>query len=397
MKKIASHYELIYLFLSLFLLITSTAFSDPNDQADKSSTKSEPIQSFQNKLSINSNNAKNSTLSHNGSISGTAYNAQTGESISLLNVTLNDANFRTYANSRTNNSGEYQFSDLPAGTYYLMSNGYILYQGSTYLLEYYDNADENSVTPIIVGNPYDRTGIDLSMDMGGTISGYVYQSDGITPISNIMVYVRPNNTFVRTNSSGYYAHGGLLTGDYYVYTPGNETFNGEFYDNVSIEAEATLVSVTAPNTVSNINFLLEEEKGYISGTIYDATSLDPVQDKTIEIKGTINTYVVTTNSDGIYISPPLNVGEYKIYSPSEFDYQFEYYENVYTINSATSVYVDPPNTVTVDMTIFNPVVSSISGTAYDAQTGEPISQLQVRLVESISDDISVTYTNQLGE
>jgi len=82
-----------------------------------------------------------------------------------------------------------------------------------------------------------------------------------------------------TNSSGQYICQGLETGDYYVeadgYVNNQRIYVRKYYDNVSDQSSATPVTVTAPDTITGIDFTLEQG-GAISGTVYESDGTTPI-------------------------------------------------------------------------------------------------------------------------
>ncbi|UCB43006.1 MAG: amidohydrolase family protein [Dehalococcoidales bacterium] len=123
---------------------------------------------------------------------------------------------------------------------------------------------------------YSVAGLDPS-NIGGSISGCVYQSDGSTPIGGATVVAYDNTLLVIgtrvlrgravTDDQGYYMIDGLPTGKYSVRARASEGgYAGEWYWNTDDEGERMRVSVTAPTDTPDVDFTLDVG-GTISGQV----------------------------------------------------------------------------------------------------------------------------------
>jgi len=116
----------------------------------------------------------------------------------------------------------------PDGRYALngVMPGYLRVQasGGGYLTEFYDNAyDPNWATAVWAAQGQPTAGIDFSMGTAGSISGTIYQSDGVTPLPFACVgaYMHPcGNRYAgaHADANGNYTIPALPPGDYYVET-----------------------------------------------------------------------------------------------------------------------------------------------------------------------------------
>jgi len=132
--------------------------------------------------------------------------------------------------------------------------------GHPLVLEFYNSTDDPAAALPVTPN---ATGIDFSLDGGGTISGTVFQTDGSTPIPRIIVLAEDTTTGVvlglgPTERDGTYRTTGLPAGDYRVFAKDSlgRRFAQEYYNNVPDAASATAVTVVVPGDTPNIDFTL---------------------------------------------------------------------------------------------------------------------------------------------
>jgi hypothetical protein len=154
---------------------------------------------------------------------------------------------------------------LRTGTYYLSTGSSAI--GNSYIDEWYDNSyDFEHATPVDVNSPEETSGIDFYLSKAGSISGQIQDING-NPISDASIYAFsndfPGNGAV-SGEDGSYKIEGLQSGDYFVQVTVSG-YNSEYYDNVTDQADATLVTVNAPDETIGIDFILTEGLGvYIS-------------------------------------------------------------------------------------------------------------------------------------
>ena len=103
--------------------------------------------------------------------------------------------------------------------------------------------------------------IDFSLELGGSISGTVYEADGVTPIGDADVWADSYDCCgggegTRTAPDGTFTITGLAPGDYRVGAEA-EGYTPEFYDDTTEEDLAARVSVSAGQATPDIDFSLE--------------------------------------------------------------------------------------------------------------------------------------------
>ncbi|UCE17672.1 MAG: T9SS type A sorting domain-containing protein [Gemmatimonadota bacterium] len=203
-----------------------------------------------------------------GGISGHVYERDGVTPVANTEIDVLDEDFFYYSYACTDSTGRYTAHALPSGIYYVEATGWdCLTWERLYLSQYYDDTPywENA-TPVSVEAPDTTFGIDFRLGTGGSLSGYVYESDGVTPVANTFVTVfsvsGERNSETCTNSSGKYVLSVLPPGSYYVGAPGwdcesgDPIYEGQFYFEASHWGEATLVSVQESDTTFGIDFEL---------------------------------------------------------------------------------------------------------------------------------------------
>ena len=120
-----------------------------------------------------------------GSISGNVSQAN-GNPILSATVEIIRQDENGFWSVSTESDGSYAASDLPMGYYKVRAFKL------GYAREYYDNVYYNSEATIIqLGASGDVTGVDFNLDLGGSISGMVYDDETEAPIGNAQVWVSP--------------------------------------------------------------------------------------------------------------------------------------------------------------------------------------------------------------
>lgn len=242
-----------------------------------------------------------------------------------------------------------------------------------YIDEWYDNKyNESSADIITVAFPDTIKNIDFELELGGCISGYVTSAEG--PLTDVEISIRDAVTRDRisysyTDSTGYYIAKGLSTGSYKLETWNWETgYVDEWYDNKLSFESATPVSVTVPDTTTNINFELEIG-GCISG--YVTSAKGPLSDVSIDVCDAITKDKWFgeggwTDSTGYYIVTALPTGNYKVKTHNDSGYVDLYWNNKLDWNSADVVNVTLPDTVNnINFSLY--VGGKIKGSVYSAK------------------------------
>ena len=163
---------------------------------------------------------------------------------------------------------------------------------------------------------------------GGSISGRVYESDGIIPIAGADVwaaadvwtaglddeYMHPADWLhAITQADGSYTIHGLESSHYRVKAIAKD-HAWEFYQEKQTYWDADLVAVTAPMDTSGIDFTLGPA-GSISGHVYEQDGITPVAGACIDVSSTAPEWnwlagMCCTGADGSYTIPDVPVGDF---------------------------------------------------------------------------------------
>ena len=214
--------------------------------------------------------SKNFTLSSGGKIQGNVSSVVQGplDSALVLGVQMLDS-LEWFQFAFSNASGNYSLSGLRSGYWKIFALG-----DTTYAFEFYNNKDTwSSADSILVTAPSTVSGKDFALEVGGSISGHVYDLEG-NPLSNCAVavyetslvqlldqvgipFLAQEGILLRgdtTSADGSYKITGLRTGDYYV--KASTECDNQWYDHKPTREQADLVHVTMPNETPGIDFNL---------------------------------------------------------------------------------------------------------------------------------------------
>ena len=351
---------------------------------------------------------KNFQLDIGATISGTVYQSDGVTPIvggGYVGVVTGDpcGSYSQAGSDYISSDGTYSIeSPLTAGTYYLRA---IPYSGSEYSPEWW--ADPSSVVecsgamPIAITAGGVFTGKNFQLDIGATISGTVYQSDGVTPIVGggyvDVVTGDPCGTYdtvqsaTINSSTGEYESVGLAPGTYYLLssaTGGITGYVSEWWalsESTESCSGAQSIPVTAGEAVTGKTFQLDSAAA-ISGTVYQSDGATPITGGgsvtayTGDPCGT-HSWIASASinpTDGTYTINNLPAGTYYLQSNAYSDYTSEWWadpSSVVDCSGAQSIAVTAGNTVTGKNFQLNTVAStpaSISGTAYQSDGVTPI-------------------------
>ena len=243
-------------------------------------------------------------------------------------------------------TGSYVIKRLPTGTYKVKTSNYL-----GYIDVYYDDksswADADPIT-VIEGVTPPIT--DFTLSLGGSIEGNI-SSPGKGPLENIWVWgyyaSDPGewSSFGATDEYGDYTLMGLRSGYWKIFAYGDTTYAFEWYNDKDTWAEADSVEVTAPDTVSDIDFSLEDG-GSISGHVYDLEGLplsgcDVMAYESSFFQWGFTAKWDTTIANGSYQITGLRTGDYYVMAATECYWMW--YDNHTNPEDADSVHVIMPS------------------------------------------------------
>ncbi|MBE2270800.1 MAG: carboxypeptidase regulatory-like domain-containing protein [Anaerolinea sp.] len=227
----------------------------------------------------------NFTLDPGGTISGTVYAADGVTPLANMNVEAHNYWMGTCSDA----NGSFSLNNLPLGQpikVYVTPNSWCG-GGGLWMREWYNNApDEQSATPIILSlAERDFTNAIFTLDLGGAISGHVYELDGVTPVEQVNVNAGPITSFsqdywTQVNGDGTYLLA-VPPGQYFVSASGFH-YVLEYWNDSGYGADAPqdVVTVTAGAITPNIDFALAPA-GEIHGVVYAADGVTPLANMNI--------------------------------------------------------------------------------------------------------------------
>lgn len=242
-----------------------------------------------------------SALAADATITGTVTHAADGTGVDTILVYAEnyDTGISDYDYTDTNGSYSITIDDTGAGT----AGQYLVYNYTA------TNEEPNVVftrtaTTVTLTDGENRTGVNLSLTRRARAQGYVYESDGTTPVYGALVYYLRDTVWTDGYGADYTTAGGFYsvapapypnpttsaTGTYTVQVTNPGYFGAEIEDVVLATDETTItqnLSLTAASTVS--------------GTITDSTGTPLADvDVVLDDDDSYYTYRDTTDSSGNY-------------------------------------------------------------------------------------------------
>ncbi len=313
--------------------------------------------------------------------------------------------------------GNYVLGGLAGGDYVLRTVTLFGRGEGVVVDEYYMDVsslfDFQDATPVTATAPDTTKGIDFELQLGGTISGHFFETDGTTPVTgkgSVVVFNAdtglPELVLSEFDSSdASYSAGPLPSGDFKLLaimgldlSGSNGGLNSEsgtlmkttvqdqvvyvpqFYDGKTTLADADPVAVTAPNAAGNIDFRMVRAGG-IEGVISIGTGFPAGADsldQTLVVAYDAVTGEVAGSSDlsfsGGYRIPGLPPGNYKIEAlTAEQGYSATYYGGGASFGDANTttlaVSSDAMAAANIDLDagtgIISGTVTNMDGTALD--------------------------------
>jgi hypothetical protein len=278
----------------------------------------------------------------------------------------------------TDATGGYTLT-LPVGSYRVRA------VAPGYAREYFDNVTPSNQATVL--NVTDGIEIiaDFDLTEGGAIAGHIYQSDGVTPLANANVFIRPSHYFfddgfrVNTAADGSYAVNSLALGQYKITADSPGYASRKYYNNIYGWRNANNVTVIPPNTITGVNINLDLGAS-ISGYVRDANSDTPIANVgLIADSAGIEGIGSRSNTDGSYTISGLPPGNYTVRT-GEFIpgwYAGEFYDSKYTWSTADRIpLVEGEDKIGIDFRLDEG--GFITGQVFDKATGNPLSGIHMR-------------------
>jgi len=325
-------------------------------------------------------------LTEGGFISGHIYLSDGKTPIAEAQVLVRPSKYTTDDGfwATTDAEGSYRVEGLSLGNYKVKAES----PGFT-KLRYYNGAegayDWLQAADVTVVPPANTLDVNINLHLAASVSGHVYQSNGITPFANANINAEEQLSSVSllegfnttANGEGYYILEGLRPGSYWVnaFSPG---FAHLWYDSKPNPMSADLLTVTEGAVVTGIDFSLNIA-GILRGHVYNEEG-DPIPgiDLVADFKSSIGSWAAfsTTDSSGAY-ELWLGTGDYYIkYWTNAPDYVLAWYKDAYRVEDAKLVHIEAPAEVSgIDFHLSR--AGSISGYVYEADGITPIPSANV--------------------
>ena len=220
-------------------------------------------------------------------IAGHVYRPDGNGDVAGASVIASQVDGNEVSVATTDSDGRFIMQFVPAGTYDLTVQGYFL----------------AAPAQAEVAEGVDPCSLELAVDAGGSINGYVrtqdyWWADG----ASVAAVSATGEVFAATTNWGWYTINGVQ--------PGTYTVRCEFESYVT--EEKSDVSVATGQTVLGIDFVLAVG-GKLSGIITDASSGLPIEGAQIALgNGNGMTFTAVTDSSGLYALDCIRTGSWQV-------------------------------------------------------------------------------------
>ena len=341
------------------------------------------------------------SLSRGGTISGQIVN-QDGEPITNAEVWAYPLNEQGdpdrpeyYGYSTTDENGNYLVSGLFEGDYVVQVH---IYNQFYSMVRWYDNADRvEDATPVSVVFEENTPGIDFTVDVSmdtGNLSGLIQYENGSAVLSaQVRLESLTNPAFyyyitAQPDADGKYRFTEVPEGTYRVALEywTDWYYRVIWYENAVSPENATPVEIIKDQETENINFVLPESDGEITGIVTDENGT-PIPNVYIQLSsgGFGHPYedaffwgYATTDNEGRYSLPNIPDGEYYVsaFFCSFYDCIQRWWPDAEFVETAEPVVVsdgttDPPSidfklpiqlgTATISGTVVNQDGTALTG------------------------------------
>jgi len=218
-------------------------------------------------------------------------------------------------------------------------------------------------------------------------SGFVYETDATTPITNVWVevqgsdnqhYFGGNNTL----SDGSFYVGGLAGGDYLFTAHPNYPWAKQWYYLQSENQSADPVSISAGGYIAGIDFALEPG-GIITGYVFSDNGTTPLENINVDLDQ--GNYGTCSDEEGYYQIEAVPYGDNTIVAGRSWNwctqqnsiYIQEYYSETPNFYDATPINISGGNDIVSNINFTLDVGGIITGRVMAEVGGAPLENVQV--------------------
>ncbi len=258
---------------------------------------------------------KNFSLTRGGRILGVVTDAATTTPIQNLNVGVYDAGGNFINSARTDVSGAYTLSALPAGNVFVrtltLENSARVYIDELYAVPQFPIVTVTDGTPVPVVPGVDTTGIDFALELGHTFAGTLKNAvTNANVAGSVEVFDSDGIRIGSVSGSGSYTSMGLPAGSYFARTTNQQGLIDELWDTgpcLGCDPTAgTPIVLPAPAgpqaALTGINFALDPG-GRIAGIVRDSAGIAITSSGSVNIfdeGGTIAERLFVSSTTGSY-------------------------------------------------------------------------------------------------
>ncbi|NLP10928.1 hypothetical protein GX408_11100 [bacterium] len=338
-------------------------------------------------------------LDEGESISGTIRRQNDNTPIHGAIIILLDDSFDRVAEALTDERGVYQFTALSPGRYYILASGMVdTGQGAVvqqYGSRYYPGFDRHEEAQAVELSNRSKTGIDLFLAEGLSISGTVRRKKDHQPVGGATIelldaqFQRVASTF--SDGSGLYQFIVVRPGAYYVFMPGlvwspsggDLLYIAQYYPGSPNRESAQQLDVQE-GAISAIDFQAQQGSS-ISGTVRRESDNQPIARARIELRDSTFNMLWSVESDqqGNYQFMAIAAGRYYVYATGLIEtqngpvqeYTGEYHPG--TADQAAAQTIDVDDTAVADIDFALTSSAGIQGYISDSAGGAAVNMTVV--------------------
>ena len=344
-----------------------------------------------------------------GGVAGIVTSAATGAPIANVRIVVRSGSGDS-ASAYSGENGEYRVTGLRAGTYYARTETWQAYADQLYdglLCEPDCNMTSGTPIPVSLGAPTED--VDFSLSTFAAFQGRVVDSATGFPVENASVAIYRDDGLLLgydyVDGSGGYSVGGLLAGTYFA-SCRSATHLDELWADLPFQpagdpTTGTPVVLALGETRHDVDFALDLGGGAM-GRVTAAVSGEPLVSVIVELFDATGTAVgsVYSSGQGLWAVRDLRPGAHYARTKRTSTHLGQLYQGLpcdpaCAVTGGTPIPVSAGSATTgVDFVLVS--LGSISGTATDAVSGQPLEGLYVTVYDAAGTYAGYAYTDTNG-